>query len=189
MFIKATHCRECGEEISPDMLCPLPMYCPGFSGTTFNIPKGGALRANTQNMEHDISNRNKGGYEVWAEGKFKSISWQTMPGAQACLDRLKQDCSTPLEIFYVHRIPTADEKEAFHVTKTGRDPSKEPLLRSQMLSEGHTRRVREGLDSDTGTGSQTVARLREELARSTKENSQLQEHIESLEEELNKERK
>lgn len=137
-------------------------------------------------MEHDISNRNKGGYEVWAKGKFESISWQTVMGAQACLDRIKEDFPlTPLEIFYVHRIPTADEKKAFHVTQTGRDPSKKPLLRSQMLSQSYTGRIRDGLDSNTGTGSSTVEMIQEALTRSTRDNDLLIDHITALEEELN----
>lgn len=140
-------------------------------------------------VEHDMSNRDKGGYEIWTENTVVSVSWQTVQGAQKCLDGLKRVFLTPLEIFYVHRIPTADEKEAFHVTKTGRDPARGTLLRSQMLGEDDARRVRQGLDSDAGAGSQTVARLREALARSTEDNTKLRRYIHELEEELGREHK
>ena len=145
--------------------------------------------------EHNASDRSKGCYEVWSNYTPIGNGWQTVQGAQQWLDRIKRrTLGTSLEIFYVHRIPTADEKETFHVTKTGRDPTRRPLLRSQMLGENDARRIREGLDSDTGTGSQTVARLREALARSIKDNvqllknnAQLLKHVLELEEELNKE--
>lgn len=139
--------------------------------------------------EHSMSSRSKGGYEVWAKNIAISASWQTIQGAQASLNGLKRAFGEPLEIFYVHKIPTAEEKETFHVTQTGRDPAREPFLRDKNPSEGRTQRLREGLDSNAGTGSQTVARLREALARSTEDNTRLRAYVRELEEELGREQR
>ena len=134
--------------------------------------------------EHDTATRSQGCYEVWTENTVVSCGWQTVMGAQLCLDGLKRVHKTPLEIFYVHRIPTADEKEAFHAAPTGRNPSKGVFLREQATGEAreeHQERreasEREKVVRDAGARSQKVEGLRDDLLR----------YIRELEEELSKE--
>lgn len=136
-------------------------------------------------IEDDVhtmhSDRTRGAYEVWTANSVISTGWMTIMGAQTCLDSMELDWDTPLEIFYVRKILTRQEREnpsLVRATQTRRWDSGGNLVPEQASSESSERREGQGLERDTGTRPPQMGR---------REAKRLLRYIRELEEELNKE--